>query len=107
MDRFADRVQNMIVDALNKISDGDVYRELPPIDSKAGIGPALVLLIETIKNLVREMDMLTRSAMDGKLEVRGNAGAFKGAYSDIIAGVNKTLDALMGPRSVDGFRKSG
>ena len=97
MDSFADRVQNTIVDALNKISDGDVYRELPPIDSKAGIGPAMVMLIVTIRNMAKEMDMLTRSALEGKLDVRGNAGAFKGAYSDIITGVNKTLDAVMGP----------
>ncbi len=97
MDSFADRVQNMIVFALNKISDGDIYVELPPIDSKAGIGPAIVMLIETIKNMAKEMDMLTRSALEGKLDVRGNAGAFTGAYRDIIAGVNKTLDAVMGP----------
>ena len=97
MDSFADRVQNMIVFALNKISDGDIYVELPPIDSKAGIGPAIVLLIETIKNMAKEMDMLTRSALEGKLDVRGNAEAFTGAYRDIIAGVNKTLDAVMGP----------
>jgi len=97
MDSFANRVQNMIVFALNKISDGDIYVELPPIDSKAGIGPAIVMLIETIKNMAKEMDMLTRSALEGKLDVRGNAGAFTGAYRDIIAGVNKTLDAVMGP----------
>jgi methyl-accepting chemotaxis protein len=55
------------------------------------------MLIETIKNMAKEMDMLTRSALEGKLDVRGNAGAFTGAYRDIIAGVNKTLDAVMGP----------
>ena len=40
---------------------------------------------------------LTQSAMEGKLDVRGNEEAFKGAYQDIVQGVNKTLDAVMGP----------
>jgi methyl-accepting chemotaxis protein len=55
------------------------------------------MMVETIKNLVKEMNVLTRSAMEGKLNVRGNEGAFKGAYEDIVQGVNLTLDAVVGP----------
>ena len=54
-------------------------------------------MVETIKNMVKEMNSLTESAMDGKLDVRGNEQAFKGAYQEIVQGVNKTLDAVMGP----------
>jgi methyl-accepting chemotaxis protein len=35
--------------------------------------------------------------MEGILDVRGNDQEFKGVYKDIVQGVNKTLDALMGP----------
>jgi methyl-accepting chemotaxis protein len=97
MDRFTEKLQKVVVGTLIKISKGDVSIELPPMDSKDEIGPALKLMIETIKNLIKEMDILTKSALDGKLEVRGNAETFDGAYKDIVAGVNKTLDALLGP----------
>jgi methyl-accepting chemotaxis protein len=97
MDRFTDKLQNVVVGTLIKISAGDVAIELPPMDSKDEIGPALKLMIETVKNLIKEMDILTSSAMEGNLDVRGNAGAFDGAYRDIVAGVNNTLDAIMGP----------
>jgi methyl-accepting chemotaxis protein len=97
MDRFTDKLQNVVVGTLIKISAGDVSIELPPMDSKDEIVPALKLMIETVKNLVKEMDILTSSALDGNLDVRGNAGTFNGAYRDIVAGVNNTLDAIMGP----------
>src|SRR5208283_2907276 len=97
MDRFTDKLQNVVVGTLIKISAGDVAIELPPMDSKDEIGPALKLMIETIKNLIKEMDILTSSALDGKLDVRGKSETFNGAYRDIVAGVNNTLDAIMGP----------
>ena len=40
---------------------------------------------------------INQNALDGKLDVRGNAGTFNGAYREIVSGVNKTLDAIMGP----------
>ena len=97
MDRFADNLQKVVVGTLIKISAGDVNIELPPMDSKDEIGPALKLMIETIKNLIKEMDILTKNALDGELGVRGNAEIFNGAYRDIVAGVNNTLNAIMGP----------
>jgi methyl-accepting chemotaxis protein len=54
-------------------------------------------MIETVKNLIKEMDILTKNALDGKLEVRGNAKAFDGSYKEIVQGVNNTLDALSKP----------
>jgi len=54
-------------------------------------------MVETIHNLVNEVNSLTHSAMEGKLDIRGNQDAFKGAYQDIIRGVNHTLDEVTGP----------
>ena len=97
MDRFTEKLQNVIVGTLIKISAGDVNIELPPMDSKDEIGPALKLMIETVKKLIKEMDVLTKSAMEGELGVRGNAGTFNGAYREIVQGVNNTLDAVSKP----------
>ena len=43
------------------------------------------------------MNILIKCSIDGKLEVRGNAEAFNGAYRDIVAGINTTLDAVIAP----------
>jgi methyl-accepting chemotaxis protein len=97
MDKFAEKLQMAVVGTMIKVSAGDVNIELPPMDSRDEIGPALRLLIGTVKNLIKEMETLTKSAQEGRLDIRGNAESFDGAYREIVQGVNNTLDAVMGP----------
>ena len=97
MDSFADTLQHVVIGTMQKISEGDISTDMVAKDNADEISPALKRLTETIKNLVTEMDVLTMTAMEGKLDVRGNAGTFNGAYREIVAGVNNTLDAIMGP----------
>jgi methyl-accepting chemotaxis protein len=54
-------------------------------------------MTETLKALVKEMNTLTEAALEGQLSVRGNEEAFRGAYRDVVHGVNRTLDAVIGP----------
>ena len=97
MDQFADNLQQNVVFSMQQISEGNI-EVIPTIsDDQDEIGPALIRMTETIRNLVNEMDILTKSAMEGRLDVRGNEEAFEGAYKDIVHGVNRTLDALIGP----------
>jgi methyl-accepting chemotaxis protein len=97
MDKFADNLQQNVIFNMQQISDGNINIEPTIIDDKDEIGPALKKMVETINNLVKEMNFLTNSALEGKLGVRGNEQVFKGAYREIVQGVNKTLDAVMGP----------
>ncbi len=97
MDTFADNLQKYVVKGMQEISQGNVNIETPVIDEKDEIGPALKGMAQTINNLINEMNALTQSALEGKLDVRGNEQDFTGAYRDIVSGVNKTLDAVMGP----------
>jgi methyl-accepting chemotaxis protein len=97
MDSFADTLQNVVIGTMHKISEGDVSTDISVKDERDEISPALKRLTETIKNLIREMNDLTTSAMEGKLDIRGNEQSFQGSYQEIVQGVNKTLDAVVGP----------
>lgn len=97
MDEFAEHLQQNVISNMQQISEGNINIEPAIIDDSDEIGPALKKMVETIKHLVNEMNMLTGTAMAGKLDVRGNAGKFNGAYQDIVTGVNKTIDAMVGP----------
>ena len=97
MDQFADRLQNSIVFGIKQLSEGNIHIAPAIKDDADEIGPALSRMTETLKALVEEMEGLTRKAMEGQLSVRGNAEAFQGAYRDIVQGVNRTLDAVIGP----------
>ncbi|HQI73046.1 MAG TPA: methyl-accepting chemotaxis protein [Smithella sp.] len=97
MDAFADNLQNNVIFNMQQISEGNVDVIPAIIDEEDEIGPALQKMTDTIKNLVGEINVLTKSAMDGQLDVRGNEEAFSGAYREIVHGINRTLDAVVDP----------
>ena len=59
--------------------------------------PSLVLMIETIKDLIEETSILSENAVNGNLSARGNAAKFNGEYGNVIHGINNTLNAIIAP----------
>ena len=50
-----------------------------------------------IQALQKEMARLTEASREGQLSDRGKPEQFKGAYSEIVRGVNAMLDAILLP----------
>jgi methyl-accepting chemotaxis protein len=59
--------------------------------------PALIELMENIKALADDANMLTLAAADGKLSTRADVSKHHGDYRKIVEGINSTLDAIMLP----------
>jgi len=97
MDHYADDLQKYIVGPMNKIAEGNFDFELNIKDSEDELSPALQKTTESIKGLVYEVNSLTGAAIDGNLQQRGTIENFRGLYSEIILGINKTLDAVVEP----------
>ena len=100
MNQFADDLQTVVIGTMNQIAAGDVSADIEVRDPQDEIAPALKSTIETIRALITEATLLSQAAVEGRLDTRGNADAFKGGYKDIVAGVNDTLDAVVGPLNV-------
>lgn len=88
-------------DAANKISNGDIN-----IDLESGRKDEIGVLTEAfnkiaaaLKSLIKDTDMLSEAASEGRLDKRADEGKFKGSYASIIKGVNGTLDAFIAPLS--------
>jgi methyl-accepting chemotaxis protein len=64
------------------------------------IGNSLNLCAKSINALANDANMLVEAAVEGKLETRANATKHLGDYRRIVEGVNKTLDAVIGPLNV-------
>jgi methyl-accepting chemotaxis protein len=67
------------------------------VDSQEALKGSFQVMTKTIESLVQEMGVLAASALDGKLDARGESAKFEGGYRDIVQGVNNTLDAVIGP----------
>jgi methyl-accepting chemotaxis protein len=53
--------------------------------------------IDAVNDLVADAGMLSRAAVEGKLDTRADASAHQGDYRKIVQGVNDTLDAVVAP----------
>jgi len=78
----------------------DIEFKIDGKDELSALQREMKTMTDTIELLVAEAAMLTTAAVDGKLATRGNKEKFKGGYHDIVEGVNKTLDAVIGPLNV-------
>lgn len=97
MDEFSEKLQTAVVGTMKKIADGDLSSDVPVVDDRDEVGPALRTTIESLRALVAEATTLSNAAVSGQLSTRGNADRFKGGYKAVIQGVNQTLDAVVGP----------
>ena len=53
-----------------------------------------------MQELASEVEMLTKAAVAGKLDTRGDPSKFQGEFAQIVQGFNDTLDAVIGPLNV-------
>jgi len=91
-----------LVDASDKLAAGDLSFKLD-IDSKDEIGilaRSVIAIQSSVQAMAADAVMLADAAVQGKLAIRADASKHKGDYQKIIAGVNNTLDAVIGPLNV-------
>lgn len=93
---------NIAVDCIDKISAGNI----PPKITETVSGDFNILknnlnkCIDAVNALVADANMLSASAVEGKLATRADAARHQGDFQKIIKGVNDTLDAVIGPLNV-------
>jgi methyl-accepting chemotaxis protein len=93
---------NVSAEYVDRISKGDIP---PKITDKYNgdfneIKNNLNVCIDSINALATETALLTTAAVEGKLATRAEASKHQGEYRKIVAGVNQTLDAVIGPLNV-------
>ena len=53
-----------------------------------------------LKALITDTDALIQASVEGKLATRADASKHYGDFRKIVEGINKTLDAVIGPLNV-------
>lgn len=93
---------NVAADYVDQISKGNIPEIIT--DSYNGdfnlIKNNLNACINNINALVKDADMLSIAAVEGKLSTRADASKHGGDYRKIVEGVNSTLDSVIGPLNV-------
>ena len=85
-------------DVANRIAVGDLTGQIPVMaGDRASLMASMHKMSETIRVLVSDANALSKSALDGRLEARADAGKHCGEFKAIIDGINATMDAVVAP----------
>lgn len=90
------------VQMVKDLSDGDLSKRLNlNVKDETGLlAVSMDKLADTVQDMTGEMNKLVKAGLEGRLSTRGDVSRFKGAYRDIVQGVNDTLDAVIKPLNV-------
>ncbi len=99
LNQMVDKLKEQAVIA-DQISQGDLNVEVKVNSEKDILSKSFVKLIQTLRELIQESAVLSKAAIDGNLNIRGNINKFQGGYREIVQGVNDTLDSVIIPLNV-------
>jgi methyl-accepting chemotaxis protein len=115
INRFAKSIVNEIVtiaSCLDKITKGDFDVRLPKMPGKkAMINKTLERLAANLASVMKDIDSLIQSALNGNLQTRASLEGRMGGWEQIIRNLNELLDAIIEPiqevKTVVGAVQSG
>ncbi|GAB7027660.1 methyl-accepting chemotaxis protein [Geotalea toluenoxydans] len=103
---YQNKETKKLVEGLGRLAQGDVDLTVVPesadgdtMEVKATfekIAEAVNKCVEVINGLNTDVAMLAQAAMEGRLNIRADAGKHSGAYGAIVHGVNETIGRLVG-----------
>ncbi|TXT41475.1 MAG: methyl-accepting chemotaxis sensory transducer with Pas/Pac sensor [Comamonadaceae bacterium] len=95
---------NACIDAINAqatsaqgIADGNLGVAINVRSESDVVAKSLVGITKVLQSLQTELQRLTVASKEGLLTERGKPDQFKGAYAEVIGGVNQMLDAILLP----------
>ncbi len=96
-ERITDSITIINHIALGNLKDLNSLKETGKRSENDTLMPAMITMTENIKALVEETTILSTSAIEGNLNIRGDSSKFMGEYGRVIEGINETLDAVNAP----------
>lgn len=85
-----------------KVSQGDIgmleeYRAAGRLSEYDQLTPACTRMMQTLKDLIDEIDTLAAAVSSGNLSQKGDETRFDGAYGEIIAAMNRMFKTIVAP----------
>lgn len=91
-----------LVESADKMAAGnfDFKIDINNQDEVGALATSLRTMQAAVQAMIAEVTLLSKAAVEGKLATRADAQRHKGDFQKIVAGVNDTLDAVIGPLNV-------
>lgn len=86
-----------IAHAADRLAVGDLSAVVTPRSEHDVLSRNMNRASETLQDIVGEAQQLIETGRRGQLSKRGNPDRFKGAYAELIVGMNSMLDTVLEP----------
>ena len=91
-------VKKQAMAVIKKFGEGDFSAPMEVLPGKKAFITETIEQVRTnLRALIADASMLSKAAVEGRLETRADASRHQGDFRAIIDGVNDTLDAVIGP----------
>src|SRR4051794_37382414 len=91
-------VQSKAMAGVKAVGEGDFSAGLEQFPGKkASINETVEQVRSNLKALIHDTTILSRAAIEGRLDVRAEADRHRGDFQAIVQGINDTLDAVIRP----------
>ncbi|HXE61716.1 MAG TPA: methyl-accepting chemotaxis protein [Gemmatimonadaceae bacterium] len=79
------------------LGEGDISVAVTPRGPTDVLSHSFQDMVQALAGLTQEVRALIDAAKQGELTRRGDAARYRGAFHDLVSGVNETLDAVIAP----------
>jgi methyl-accepting chemotaxis protein len=96
MNALLENVKNQ-AEVSSRIAAGDLQVEIQKRSEHDVLANSMIMMVAILRTLIEEMSGLTKATLEGKLGTKADESRFKGAYKEIVEGINETLEAMTRP----------
>jgi len=86
-----------VSDAVDLLGNGDLSAKMAMRSDKDLLAKNVTQTVDSLHNLIDETNKLIEAAKNGNLKERGNEAKFKGAYAELVGGLNQMMNAVTTP----------
>ncbi|MFW6331179.1 MAG: HAMP domain-containing methyl-accepting chemotaxis protein, partial [Gemmatimonadota bacterium] len=97
LDTFNGKLEHSVVRWLDELAAGELDIDVPEQSGEDMIAPAVRRIRNSLRELTGQTAALIGAARRGDLSARGETAKVRGAYREIVEGINETLDAVVSP----------
>jgi methyl-accepting chemotaxis protein len=89
-----------VVSTVKDVSQGNLeelpeYKKIGRRSEGDELVPSLIAMMESVKAVIEDAELLSKAAVEDKLEIRCDATKHQGAYRRVVEGFNGTLDVVV------------
>ncbi|NLK72238.1 MAG: HAMP domain-containing protein, partial [Clostridiales bacterium] len=80
---------------INEIASGNLDVSVEKASENDELAESINTVVSSLQSLMAQTESLSENCVKGRLDIRGNADEYQGAYSELVSSINKIIETLV------------